>query len=172
MVGRSLFAPLRDDSFDAAADRADLISGLAFAAGVAVALAIGGGELEDLDLLESFVWLFLTGLSLGFALYWIGGWALSFVVRRLGGTGSKRRARHILAFSFAPLVFALVVWLLWPPLLLVLAAASAGLLLVGLREIYGWSLARAGGALLLALVWLAALGVSLLSVLALLRRVG
>jgi hypothetical protein len=77
----------------------------------------------------------------------------------------------VLAFSFAPLVFAIALWLIWPPLLLGLAAWSLVLLLLGLREVYGWSLARAGSAVVLALVWLGALGVGLLSVLALLRSV-
>jgi hypothetical protein len=167
-----MFARLRDDSPDAAAERSELVAGLAFAAGVAAGLAAGGDQFRRLDALDSLVWIFLTGLSLGFALYWIFGWALAFVVRRLGGGGTPRRVRHVLAFSFAPLVFALAVWLLWPPLLLVLGASSLALLLVGLREMYGWSLARAGGAVALAVVWLGALGVGVLSVLALLRRLG
>jgi hypothetical protein len=165
------FARLRDDSPDAGAERSDVVAGLAFAAGVAGALAFWGDELDDLDLLDFLIGLFLTGVSLGFAVYWLGGWALSFVVRRLAGKGSSRRARHVLAFSFAPLVFALPFWLLWPPLLIVLAVTSGALLVAGLRETYGWSPARAGGALVLAFVWLAALGVCLLSVLALLGRV-
>jgi hypothetical protein len=167
-----LFDRLRDDSPDAAAERSELIAGLAFAAGVALALGAGGEELRELDALDSLVWVFVTGVALGFALYWIAGWGLGFVVRRLGGTGSPRRARHVLAFSFAPLVFALALWLLWPPLLLVLAAASLALLLLGLRRVYGWSVVRAGGAVVLAALWLSALGVGLLSLLALLRRLG
>ena len=167
-----IFTRLRDDSPEEAVERGDVVAGLAFAAGVAAALGAGGDELRDLDALNSLVWIFLTGLTLGFVLYWILGWALAFVVRRLGGRGEPRRARHVLAFSFAPLVFALALWLIWPPLLLGLAAWSLVLLLLGLREVYGWSLARAGGAVGLALVWLGALGVGLLSVLALLRRVG
>lgn len=167
-----MFARLRKESADEAAERTDVVAGLAFAAGVAAALGGGGEELRDLDALDSLVWIFLTGVSLGFALYWIGGSALAFVVRRLGGTGGSRRARHVLAFSFAPLVGAFVAWLLWPPLLLALAAASVALLLVGLREVYGWSVARAGGAVALAVVWLAALGVCLLSLLVLLGRLG
>jgi hypothetical protein len=162
------FRPLRDESFD----RTDVVAALSFAAGVAAALGAGGHELRDLDALDSLVWIFLTGLSLGFALYWVGGWAIAFVVRRLGGGGNARLARHVLAFSFAPLVFGLAVWLLWPPLLLVLVAWSVGLLLLGLREVYGWSLARAAAAVGLAVVWLGSLGVALLSVLALLRRLG
>lgn len=167
-----IFTRLRDDSPEEAVERGDVVAGLAFAAGVAAALGAGGDELRDLDALNSLVWIFLTGLTLGFVLYWILGWALAFVVRRLGGAGEPRRTRHVLAFSFAPLVLALALWLIWPPLLLGLAAWSLVLLLLGLREVYGWSFARAGGAVALALVWLGALGVGLLSVLALLRRIG
>jgi hypothetical protein len=167
-----IFERLRRDSADEAAERSELIAGLAFAAGVALALGAGGDELRELDALDSIVWVFVTGLTLGFALYWIAGWALAFVVRRLGGAGSPRRVRHVLAFSFAPLVFALALWLIWPPLLLGLAAWTVALVLVGLRQVYGWSLARAGSAVALAVVWVGALGVGLLSVLALLRRLG
>lgn len=167
-----MFTRLRDDAPDEAADRSELVTGLAFAAGVAAALGAGGEELRELDALDSLVWIFITGLSLGFALYWLVGWALAFVVRRLGSTSNPRRARHVLAFSFAPLVFALAVWLIWPPLLLGLAAWSVALLVLGLREVYDWSLARAVSAVALALVWLGALGVGLLSVLVLLGRLG
>jgi hypothetical protein len=167
-----MFARLRNDSPDEAADRTDLVTGLAFAAGVAAALGTGGDELRELDVLDSFVWVFVTGLAVGFALYWVAGWALAFVVRRLGGAGSPRRVRHLLAFSFAPLALALVAWLIWAPLLLALAAGSLALLVAGLREVYDWSVARAGGAVALAVVWLGALGVGVLSVLVLLRRLG
>ena len=167
-----LFERLRDDSLGAQAERSDVVAGLAFAAGVAIALAAGGDELRDLDALDSLVWVFVTGLALGFAVYWIAGWGLAFVVRRLGGTGTARTARHVLAFSFAPLVFALALWLLWPPLLLILGASSLALLLVGLRDVYGWTVARSGAAVVLAAAWLGALGVGLLSMLALLRRLG
>jgi hypothetical protein len=167
-----LFTRLREDSPDEAADRTDVVAGLAFAAGVAAALAAGGDELRDLDALNSLVWIFLTGLALGFVLYWIFGGALAFTVRRLGGTGTPRRVRHVLAFSFAPLIPALLAWLIWPPLLIGLALLSLALLLVGLREVYGWSLARAASATVLAVVWLGALGVGLLSVLVLLGRLG
>lgn len=165
-----IFERLKNDSPAAASERTDLIAGLAFAAGVAVGLGVGSGELRELDALEAVVWVFVTGLSLGFALYWVAGSGLAFVVRRLGGGGSPRRVRHVLAFSFAPLVLALAVWLLWPPLLLVLAAWSLVLVVLGLREVYGWTALRAGGAVVLTGVWLGALGVGLLSLLVLLRR--
>jgi hypothetical protein len=165
-----LFERLREEPSDG--ERSELVAGLAFAAGVALALGLGGEQLSDLDVLDSLVWIFITGLALGFALYWILGWALGFVVNRLGGGGSRSRVRHILAFSFAPLTVALLVWLIWPPLLLGLAAASLVLLVIGLREVYGWSAARSAGAVALSVVWLVALGVALLSVLVLLGRLG
>jgi hypothetical protein len=166
------FARLREESPDEAADRSDIVAGLAFAAGVAAALAVGGDELRDLDALDSLVWIFVTGLVLGFALYWIAGGALAFTVRRLGGAGTPRRVRHVLAYSFAPLIPALLAWLIWPRLLIGLAVLSLALLLAGLREVYGWTLARAASATVLAAVWLGALGVGLLSVLVLLGRLG
>ena len=166
-----IFERLRE-SPEQPGDRSELVAGLAFAAGVAAALGAGGEELGELDALDSLVWVFVTGTAFGFAIYWIVGWALAFVVRRLGGVGSSRRARHVLAYSFAPLSLALVVWLIYPPLLLGLAALSLALLVLGLREVYGWATERAIGAVALAVVWLAALGVMLLSVLALLRRLG
>jgi Yip1 domain len=165
-----LFARLREEPSEG--ERSELVAGLAFAAGVAAALGFAGDQLRDLDALDSLVWIFVTGLALGFALYWILGWALGSVVHRLGGSGSRRRARHVLALSFAPLTIALVVWLIWPPLLIALAAASVALLVAGLREVYGWSAARSVGAVALSVVWLAALTVGLLSVLVLLGRLG
>ena len=165
-----LFERLREEPSEG--DRSELVAGLAFAAGVALALGLGGEQLGDLDALDSLVWVFVTGLALGFALYWIVGWALAYVVRRLGGGGSGTRVRHVLAFSFAPLALALVVWLIWPPLLIGLAAASVVLLVIGLREVYGWSAARSAGAVTLSVVWILALTVALLSVLVLLGRLG
>jgi hypothetical protein len=167
-----LFARLRVESPDETGDRSELVAALAFAAGVAAGLGLGGEQLRDLDALDSLVWIFVTGLALGFALYWVIGWALGFVVHRLGGAGSRSRTRHVLAFSFAPLTLALVFWLIWPPLLISLAAGSVVLLVIGLREVYGWSAARSAGAVALAVVWLVALGVALLSVLVLLGRLG
>jgi len=165
-----LFERLREEPPEEGGDRSEIVAGLAFAAGVAAALAAGGDELRGLDALDSIVWIFVTGLVLGFVLYWLVGWALAFVVRRLGGGGSKQRTRHVLAFSFVPLVLALVAWWIWPPLIGVLAAASLALLVVGLREVYGWSVARSSAAVALSVVWLMALAVAVLSVLVLLGR--
>jgi hypothetical protein len=169
---RQVFAAFRIDSQESALARQDVIVALCFVAGVALALGLGGGSLADLDALDAFVWIFVTGLSLGFAWYWLVGSSLAFVTRRLGGQGSPRRVRHILAFSWPPLVFALPLWLLFPPLLIMLGVWSLALLLVGLREVYRWSLGRAAGAVVLALVWLVALAVVVWSALALLGGLG
>lgn len=163
-----IFEGLRGDS----AERSERVAGLAFAAGVAASLAVGGDELRELDLVDGLVWLFVTGVSLGFAVYWLAGWALGFVVPRLGGEGPARRARHVLGYSFAPLVLALPLWAVWSPLLALPAIGTLLLLLGGLREVYGWGYGRAVAAVALAAVWLGALAVALLSVLVLLGRLG
>ncbi len=109
-----IFERLREDT-----DRSELVSVLAFFAGVAAALAVGGDDLRELDGVDPAIWLFVSGLCLGFAIYWVLGWALGFVVPRLGGSGNGRRTRHVLAFSFAPLCLGILAWLIWPWLLLV-----------------------------------------------------
>jgi hypothetical protein len=168
---REVFEALRDDSAEASGDRQDVVVALAFVGGVAAALATASaGALEDLDVLEMFIWIFATGFAYGFVGYWLLGWALSFVVERLGGAGSRRRTRHVFAFALAPLVFALPAWLLFAPLLVLPGLWMLALLVLGLAVVQGWSYGRSGGAVVLAVVWLGALAVGLLSVLALLGR--
>lgn len=164
-----VFGTLRDESKESAEERQDVVVVLAFVGGVAVALGVAGADaLDGLDVLDKLVWIFVTGFAYGFVGYWVLGWGLGFVVARLGGEGSRRRTRHVLAFALAPLVFALPVWAVWPPLLVLLAGWSLALLLVGLSVVYRWSLPRAAAGVGLTVVWLAALGVGLLSVLTLL----
>jgi hypothetical protein len=165
---RDVFASLRDDSKEAAGDRQEVVVALAFVGGLAAALATAGSTLDDLDALEILVWLFAAGFAYAFVGYWVLGWGLSFVVPRLGGGGTRRRTRHVLAFALAPLMFALAAWGVFPLLLVLPAAWSAGLLLLGLRVVYGWSYARAAAGVVLAVVWLAALAVGLWGLLALL----
>ena len=167
---REVFASLRDDSEQAAGDRQDAVVALAFVGGVAVALATAGSALDDLDALEIVVWLFVAGFVYAFVGYWVLGWGLSFVVPRLGGGGTRRRTRHVLAFALAPLMFALAAWGAFPPLLAALGAWSIGLLLLGLRVVYGWSYARAAASVALTGVWLGALAVSVWGLLTLLGR--
>jgi hypothetical protein len=167
----AVFEALRADTEEAGDARQDAVVFLAFVGGVAVALATAGtGALDDLDALEKLVWILATGFAYGFAGYWVLGWGLSFVVPRIGGTGSRRRTRHVLAFALAPLVFALLAWVVFYPLLLVLAAWSLALLVLGLTVVERWSYLRAAAAVGLAVVWLAALAVGVWSALALLGR--
>jgi hypothetical protein len=168
---REVLEALRDDSVESAADRQDVVVALAFVGGVAAALATAGaGALDDLDPLESFVWIFATGFAYGFVGYWVLGWALSFVVERLGGRGSRRRTRHVLAYALAPLVLALPAWLLFPPLLALPWLWMVSLLVLGLAVVQRWTYGRSAAAVVLAVVWLGALAVGVLSVLALLGR--
>jgi hypothetical protein len=168
---REVFEALRHDTAESAADRQDVVVGLAFVGGVAAALATAStGALDDLDVLEAFVWLFATGFAYGFVGYWVLGWALSFVVERLGGGGSRRRTRHVLAFALAPLVLALPVWLIFPPLVALPGLWMVSLLVLGLAVVQRWSYGRSVAAIVLSVVWLGALAVCALSVLALLGR--
>ena len=168
---REVFESLRDDSAETAGDRQDVVVALAFVGGVAAALGTASaGALDDLDALEVFVWLFATGFAYGFVGYWLLGWALGYVVDRLGGIGSRRRTRHVFAFALVPLVLALPAWLIFVPLLVLLALWTIGLLVLGLAVVQRWSYNRAAAAVGLAVVWLGALAVGVLSVLALLGR--
>jgi Yip1 domain len=169
---RDVFTALRDDSAETAAGRQDVVVALVFFAGIALALGVGGADLRDLDVFDGIVWIFASGVALGFACYWLFGSALAFVVRRLGARGSPRQARHVLAFACAPLLLAIPAWLIFPPLLIALALWSLALLLLGLREVYGWSVGRAAAAAVLSLIWLAALAVGVWSALALLGGLG
>jgi hypothetical protein len=94
---REVFTALRDDSDASAAERQDAVTALAFVGGVAAALATARGALDDLSVPEQLVWIFITGLAYGFVGYWVVGWGLAFVVPRLGGGGTRRRTRHVLA---------------------------------------------------------------------------
>lgn len=168
---REVFEALREDSVETAEDRQDLVVALAFVGGVAAALATASaGALDDLDAVETFVWLVATGFAYGFVGYWLLGWALSFVVERLGGSGSRRRTRHVFAFALVPLVLALPAWLIFTPLLVLPALWTLALLVLGLAVVQRWSYNRAAAAVGLAVVWLGALAVGVLSVLALLGR--
>jgi hypothetical protein len=163
------FSHFRGDSEQQAADRQDVVVGLVFVGGIAVALATAGGRLSELGVVEQALSILLAGFAYAFIGYWVLGWAFSWVVPRLGGLGSRRRTRHLLAFALAPLVFALPLWLLWPPLLVALGLWSLALLVEGLRIVEGWTVARAAAGVALTAVWLGALGVGFLSLLALLR---
>lgn len=118
--------------------------------------------------------LFLQGALYGVAAYWLGGGVVHLGLRGAGGEGSYRRTRHLLAFAAAPLVLGVVLVLplklavygedafrsgggdaagpdrwLFAALELGLVLWSAGLLVVAIRTVYGWSIPRALGSLAL-----------------------
>jgi hypothetical protein len=166
---RAVFAALRDDDVSAQA-RQEPIVALVLLAGIAAVLAtsVAGALMDDpeLDGLLVAVWAFLGGSLYGAVAYWVLGAFLYGASQAFGGTGSYRRARHVVAFAAAPLALALLV--LWPVGvaafgsdlfrtggsddgaggdLFVLAQASfaawsVALLAIGVRAVHGWTWAR------------------------------
>jgi hypothetical protein len=167
---RAVFASLRDDSDEAAGARQDPLVAIAGLAGISAVLAtpVARSLLNDSSVSVSLlpVWAFVGGVSYAFAVYWLGGGLLYGAARRLGGLGSYRRARHLLALSAAPVALALfTLWPLriaiygedlfrtggndWGPgdrifggLLYFAFAWSAVLLVVGVRSVHGWTWGR------------------------------
>jgi hypothetical protein len=174
---RAVFAALRADSDEAAQARQEPILAVVYLAGIAGVLAtpIAGRILDDVEVdgLLVAVWAFLGGGFYAFAAYWLLGAVQYLALRRLGGQGSYRRARHLLGFAVAPLVLSLL--FLWPlrlglygsdvfrsggsddgagiavfrTLELGLVAWSLALLLVGVRAVHGWTWARSAAAVAL-----------------------
>lgn len=174
----AVFASLRDESPEAAEARQEPVTAIAGIAGVAGVLGtpVARHLLNDSSMSVALipVWAFIGGVAYALAVYWIGGGLLSRASRRLGGLGSWRRSRHVLALAAAPLALSLVT--LWPVRILVYGqdlfrtggddygrgdaifgaffigflAWSALLLLIGVRAVHGWTWARAAGAIALA----------------------
>ncbi|MBA2360108.1 MAG: YIP1 family protein [Actinobacteria bacterium] len=149
---REVFEALRDDTDGAAAARQEPILLLMFAAGLAAALGAERALFEDVGGVDYAVLAFLTGGTYALTLYWVGGWALGFAVRRLSEHGGGRHTRHLLAYALAPLGLGLFGWLVYEPLLLAFAAWSLGLIVTGLCVVYDWTVRRAAAASLLALL--------------------
>src|SRR6266536_1643376 len=156
---RPVFAALRDDSDEAAGARQDPVGAIVWLAGIAGVLAttVASTLLDDVEMDGSLVaiWAFFAG-----------GKVLHVALRRLGGRGSFRRARHLLAFAAAPIALAL--FLYWPIriafyggdlfrtagpdgdtagrvaawIFYVFVVWGLALLLVGVRTVHGWSWAR------------------------------
>lgn len=127
-----MFAALRDDSDEVAAARQDAAGSIVWLAGIAAVLAtsVASSLLDDVEIDGTLltVWAFLAGGLYGFTLYFVVGKVLHVALRKLGGRGSFRRARHLLAFAVVPIALALVVY--WPVRI----------------AVYGWDLFRTGGA--------------------------
>ena len=128
------------------------------------------------------VWAFIGGGFYGFTVYLLGGIALWLGVRGMGSLQADwRSARHLLAFAMAPVALSLIVVL---PLRLIAFGGDAfrsggsddgtagvlawalqgafavwalGLLLLGLRVVYGFTWARSAGTFALLALFLAAI---------------
>jgi hypothetical protein len=174
----AVFASLRDDSEQAVEARQEPITAIAGMAGIAGVLGtpVARHLLNDADVSVALipVWAFFGGVVYALAIYWLGGGLLSGASRRLGGLGSWRRSRHVLALAAAPLALSLVT--LWPVRILVYGedlfrtggddygrgdtifgalfiacfAWSALLVIIGERAVHGWTWARAAAAVALA----------------------
>jgi hypothetical protein len=174
----AVFTLLRDESDDATDARQEPVTAIAGLAGVAGVLGtpVARHLLNDSSISVALipVWAFIGGVVYALAVYWLGGGLLSGASRRLGGLGSWRRSRHVLAFAGLPLALSLFTF--WPIRILVYGqdlfrtggddygrgdtifgaiflgflAWSAVLLLVGVRAVHGWTWARAVAAVALA----------------------
>ena len=175
---RAVFRALRDDGERAGSARQEPATALVYLAGIAGVLATGeaGRLLDDFefDALLVLVWALFAGGIYGFAAYWLGGALVHVAGSALGGQGSYRRTRHLLAYAAAPLALSLVA--VWPLRLALfggdvfrsggsdaatgggvlqwleraLAAWALGLLVVGLRVVHAWSWPRSLAAFALA----------------------
>ncbi len=125
---------------------------------------------------------FLAGLLYGVIGYWLGGLAVLLGIRGAKGETSWRESRQILGYSLAPLAASLGVWPLrlalygsdsfrtggsdegagswiFTAIALGFLAWSLAVLVVGTREVYGWTVVRAIGALSLAVLAMLGFGV-------------
>jgi len=170
---RPVFVALRDDTKQAAGDRAEQVLLIVWLAGIAGVLTTGAAatlmDNGDVDGILIPIWAFIFGGIYGVFAYFAVGALLYGSVRALGSQGSYRRARHVLAFAAVPVALSLVLW----PVKLALygsdwfrtggrdtgggAAAfdvltyaffvwAAVLLVIGVRSVHGWTWARAAAA--------------------------
>jgi hypothetical protein len=182
---RPVFYALREDDPDDVVARSEPILLLLLAAGAASVLAspTAAGLLDnpDYDPLVLAIWTFIAGGIYGAVGYFVAGFALYFGAMLLGSEGSFRRERQVLAFALAPLALSFFVLV---PVRLALyggdtfraggadegagetallvaqlgfAAWSAGLLVVGVRVVHGWSWPRSLATVAAAVALLAAL---------------
>jgi hypothetical protein len=177
---RAVFVSLRDESQEAVESRQEPITAMAGVAGIAGVLGtpVARQLLNDASMSTSLipVWAFFGGVVYALAFYWLGGGLLFGASRRLGGVGSFRRSRHVLGLASAPLALSLFTF--WPVRIAVygvdlfrtggndygrgdaifggiwyaVLAWSFCLLVLGVRAVHGWTLARAAAAVAIAAV--------------------
>jgi hypothetical protein len=170
---RPVFAALRDDTCEAAAERAEPVLLIILLAGIATVLATStAAHLNDDGSFGGVliaVWAFLVGSLNGLFGYFILGAILHGGVKAFGSQGSYRRSRHVLAFAAVPIALSLVLWpvklalyggdwfhtggrdrgaggLAFDLLQLAFFAWAAALLVIGVRAVHGWTWPRAGAA--------------------------
>lgn len=178
---RAVFASLRDDSDDAYESRQEPLTAIAGLAGISGVLGtpVARQLLNDSSFSLALVpvWAFIGGALYALAVYWLGGGLLFGAARRLGGLGSYRRARQLLALAATPVALTLLT--LWPlriaiygedlfrtggndygigdaifgTLLFAAFAWSGWLLVVGVRVVHGWSWERAAATAALAVAF-------------------
>jgi hypothetical protein len=175
---RPVFVALRDESVEDAEDRQEPLAALIGLAGISVVLVSPTFRrmLNDASVDEVLipVLAFISGVLYAVATMWLGGGLLFYASRRLGGLGTYRRSRHVLALASAPFALALVTF--WPVRIAVygsdlfrtggddygrgdaifggiflgFVAWSVILLVLGVRAVHGWGWLRAVGTVLLA----------------------
>jgi hypothetical protein len=108
----TVFKALRADSREAADERQEVAASIAFFVGVALTLiSAAASSFADDPARQGVVipvWLFIAGVFVALLNYWIGGGVLFLALNVLGGQGSYRRARHVLAFAAVPIAISLV----------------------------------------------------------------
>src|ERR1051325_10546737 len=182
---RAVFAALRDDTNEAAYARQEPVLALLWLAGIAGVLAssVARTLLDDSsrDGLVVAVWAFIGGGLYGALAFWLGGALVHGASHALGGQGSYRRARHLVAFASAPVALSLL--LVWPvglaafggdlfrsggsdagtggDVLLACAIAfgvwAVVLLAIGIRAVHGWTWGRSLATLAIAAAPVAAI---------------
>ena len=188
---RAVFAALRNDSDEAAADRAEPVVAILVLAGIAGVLTTRTAahlmDHSDYDGTLVAIWALIAGSLYGGAVYWLFGAFLHRSGVSLGSAGSYRRARHVLAFAAVPVAASL---LLLPvklalygsdlfrrgggdagtggkafvALQLAFSAWALALLVIGVRTVHGWSWARAGSTVAAAAALPAAIALAVLLV--------
>jgi hypothetical protein len=172
---RAVFAALRDDSDEAAHARQEPVLALLWLSGIAGVLAtpVARTLLDDplRDGVVVAIWAFVGGGLYGALVFWGGGALVHGASQALGGQGTYRRARHVVAYASAPLALSLLlVWPLglaafggdlfrtggsdegaggatvyWAALAFVVWAVV--LLAIGIRAVHGWTWGRSLAAL-------------------------
>jgi hypothetical protein len=175
---RPVFAALRDDTREAAADRSEPVLLVVLLAGIAGVLFTGTAahlnDNRDYSPILIAIWAFFAGSIYGLFGYFALGAVLYGAVKVLGSQGSYRRSRHVVAFAAVPIAVSLIVW----PVKLALYGGdwfhaggrdtgggglafdliqfaffvwAAVLLVIGVRAVHGWTWGRAAAACALAL---------------------